>query len=110
MATRQVAYSVIPRFREQWDLSQQDLAVELGVSVSTITRWEAAGHAPLWFARWMRGYELDRTTGDRSLTTLDKLEVPTPAPRPGERFSALVERVSTDPAPLTPFNLKPYGG
>ncbi len=36
----------IKAFREQWGLTQRDLAVELGVTSVTVSRWESGGVTP----------------------------------------------------------------
>jgi len=60
----------LPAARQAHNLTQARLATLLGVTVTTVSRWERAGASPAWLATWFQGYasstvplaNLDRTT------------------------------------------------
>lgn len=41
----------IKALRKEMHWSQEDLAREIGISLSTVQRWETKGGKPIWIAR-----------------------------------------------------------
>ncbi|MGV0023842.1 helix-turn-helix transcriptional regulator [Phormidesmis priestleyi] len=62
--------SALRKLREELEMSQEDLARELGISLQTVSRWELGKNVPTFTVKQMKALERLLKSIDKSISDL----------------------------------------